>query len=399
MNVEFHLVQLITQLDRWSEQLATATEWPDIKPPMEMLANVYDAVRRFQAIEGLVGVASRVTHDLVMLPHMFGKFVQVQEIVAKLQSVLANMGWREVTPASEIAFYELVLQEVQGDVYPKDEAAAKLDKILAAAERESPVLASTISELRAQGLDTMEILLEAAWRFVETTRDAARPRAVSGPELDIHEKIVPQLRDALGWKPGSQRWAYLLHAIQLVAHHFHLLFCATAGENTQPAQNFLFAERRGTAGLGEQATEAHLRDHFYQAMQWASGGVSVLREAGEGMPGRPDLRLCYPENVDFPIEVKREKADISRGHIHENYIAQAQSYAAGTCQLGFLFILDVTTKDLGTPLKHEADYWYVDQRDVPGSESPDWVIVVIYPANRPHSPSDHSWRRKKTSTG
>lgn len=123
--VEFNLVRLVTHLQHWAEQLATAEKWPNILPPMNTLAAMYTAVQQLEITEGLIGATSGATKDLIMLPKLIGRLAQVQEISAKLEHVLEDKIWQETTSASEIAFYKLVLEEVKTEsASPKDWATA-----------------------------------------------------------------------------------------------------------------------------------------------------------------------------------------------------------------------------------------------------------------------------------
>jgi hypothetical protein len=387
--VEFYLVQIIMYLERWIKQLATAKQWPNIVPPMRVLADTYAAIRQFEATKGLIGVASTATQDWVMLPQVQSRFVQVQEITAKIEGILADEVWRKTSPESEVAFYDLVLREVQGSSFPKDETVAELEGIRAAAEQDAPILAHLIDELLAKGIEPRDVLRQAAWQRLEEERKANQFMLASGPARDIYDKIAPTLLNKLDWKPISLKWKFLKQAIRYTAHYFDLTYVATLAEE---GMSFLFAEE--IKGLGKKASEADLRDHFYNTMKWSCPDARVQRESGEAVPGRPDLIFRFPDDINFPIEVKCENSDVSREHIHTSYVAQAQSYAAGTRGVGFLFVLDTICKKSGVPLKNQVDYWYIDHRQVPDAERLDYVIVVIFPANR-YRPSDHSKRHRR----
>lgn len=386
--VEFNLVRLVTHLQQWAEQLATAEKWPNILPPMSALAEMYKAIQLLEITEGLIGAASGATKDLIILPKLIGRLAQVQEISAKLERVLVDEAWQETTSASEIAFYKLVLEEVRTEsTSPKDWATAELGRVQAVARHDAPELAQLINELQASGLETRDILIQIAWRRIEAEQDLP----IHGDERRIFNEVASDLRDKLNWQINQPEWKFLAHALRLVVRYLIRVYRATPGEAAPTNVSFLFAKPKG---LRKEATEKHLETHFREKM-WFGEGLDLSPQPVGIVLGRPDLAFHFPDNIDFPIEVKREFQNITRDHIRDQYIAQAQSYAAGTTnRVSFLFVLDLTRKAKGVPLIDIADCCYVDQRLVPGAVHPNWVVVVIVPANR-HLPSAHSWERDK----
>jgi hypothetical protein len=394
IDFEFRLVQLISYLARWVDTLTEATRWSDLKPPLRLLADIYTAIRQNEATDGLISNVSRATRELVMLPYVKGRFAQIQEVTAKLTSILSDPEWRTRASTSEIEFYELILQEVQATSLPKVWAAT-LEKFRVAAEREAPKLAHIISEIQKNGKDLPEALVDMAWQLFDRERAAMDEVPITeGPANDIYEKIVSDLREKIGWDIHSAKWKYLQLSIRLTAQYFVRMYRATPGEATPTNVGFLFAEESKSKGLGKKAVEGHLESHFYESM-WISNWWGVIRRQAVGVaPGKPDLFFSFLDVADFPIEVKREFNNISPAYIHDHYVAQAQSYGGGTRGISFLFILDLTTKTIGIPLPNVVDCCYVDHRDVPNEIHPDYVIVWIFPANR-FLPSDHSWIRQK----
>lgn len=389
MEVEYHLVNLLTHFDTWAQQLSRANRWPDIKPPMSALAKAYTAIREYDAHGGVVAAASKAGTNIVMLPQLASQFIRIQEIEAKLEGVLADQVWLQTAPTHEIAFYELVLEEVRQSPLPKDDAAARLEHIRAAAERSDPEFAQKIVQLQAKGMETNEILIKLAWERVLQDSETGAEKYAYPPVSDILRNLSGDLQLKLGWESGSLRWKCLRHASGISAHYLYKLYTA----NCEGETKFLFAK---PDGFGIEASEKDLENHFYRSFAFSVPAVAIEQQPQGIAPGRPDLAFRFPDNILFPIEVKREKADISHPNIHDSYLAQAQSYAAAQQQISFLFVLDVTPKKMGTPLMNVVDYCYVDERPIPGAQVPNYVIVIIVSANR-LTPSAHSWQRKKRS--
>ena len=396
INVEFQFIQLMSYLDRWIETLSEATRWPDIKPPLQILADTYAAVRQLETTSELINDASKMTQELIMLPYIHGRFVQIQEATAKLASILSDQIWRAQASPSEIEFYEILSQAIQSVSSPKDLAATELEKVRVAASNDTPNLARLITSLEESGKSAHEVLISFAWQLFEKERSAMRAVSITeGPVKDIFDNIASDLSVKLGWDLHSVKWESLAQAIRLVARYLVRMYRTTQSEATPTDVKFLFAEDIG--GLGKKALEEHLEGHFYNAMSFSDWGGIIDRQPGSAAPGRPDLLFRFPNDIVFPIEVKRESNDSSHSSIHEQYVTQAQSYAAGTLGVSFLFVLDLTPKQLGMPLPNVVDCCYLDHRPVPNSSLSDYVIVLIFPANRVR-PSDHSWGRQKKSS-
>ncbi len=88
-------------------------------------------------------------------------------------------------------------------------------------------------------------------------------------------------------------------------------------------------------GKGKDASEGHLEAHFYDIMKFAEvlfpeWQGTLVRQPITGIPGRGDLAFLFPERVLFGLEVKCEPSDASPTSIQLKFLAQAQSYAAGT---------------------------------------------------------------------
>ncbi len=126
VETEYHMVKLINWLGKWLEEISSAKTWPNIIPPMHLLANVYAAIRRMDILSGIIKTASQSVIDLILLPDMQGRFIQVQEMTSKIEQVLSNATWRNQATVDEIEFYEIAQNVLNGSISPKGEAAAAL---------------------------------------------------------------------------------------------------------------------------------------------------------------------------------------------------------------------------------------------------------------------------------
>ena len=394
--IEFRCVQMVMYLENWVEALTNATQWPDLKPSLQVLANIYAAVRQFTITQGFMNDISQTTQELVMVPYLLGKFVLVQEIISKMRYILSDVNWREKAALHEVAFGELLLQALQDIPSPKELAATELEKVRLAAEREDPALARSIADSQKSGKDITETLVQLAWEYLNR-KQVAIPEIPfhEGPAKEICENLISELREKLAWDVRASKWIYLVHSIRLIANYLVRLYRITPGEATPTDVSFLFAEGiKNLRGLGQKAVEKDLENHFYSTMYVGNTLGSIERQPMSIAPGKPDLCLNYRGDIKFPIEIKRESHDISRTNICDHYVAQSQSYGAALYGVSFLFVLDLTPKPLKTPLPNVVECCYLDHRPVPNAMHTDYVIVVIFPANRPR-PSDHSWGKKK----
>jgi hypothetical protein len=393
IELESRLVQLISYLERWLNVLSEATQWPDLKPPLKILTEIYSAMRHFEVTEGLIGDVGKVTRELVMLPYIRGRFVQIQEVTAKLSGILSDQEWRTHASKSEQEFYELLLQEVKAVSFPKDLTATGLEKVRVAAEKVAPKVARLLSDIQENGEGLSEALVQIAWQLLDRESEAMDEIPMAeGPAKDIGDKLMRDLGEKLEWDTQSTKWKYLRVSIRLTAQYFVRMYRATHGEAAPEDVRFLFSEE--CAGLGKKAVEGDLESHFYKTMWMANWWGVIRRQELGAAPGKPDLLFRFHDDIVFPIEIKREFTHIDPSYIHDHYIAQAQSYGGGTQRISFLFVLDLTTKKVGVPLPNVIDCCYIDHCNAPNEIHQDYVIVWIFPANR-LLPNVHSWSRKR----
>jgi len=384
---EFHLVRQISICDRWLQELNTANRRADIRVPLCELATLYAALRQHDATRELTRAASGQVERLVLLPSIASKFVQTEDLVARVEEAYADEKWRRLAPSWEVQFYELVLREASAPAHPKTEVADLEGLKLAAIVGGAPSMAKEIAASQAAGVSSSEILFQIGLQMVEQEKAEEESVLALPAEREIATAMTTELRTRLGDQYDKYALKCLKHTVLLLAHDFLLLFNANPGDTIPPDIGFLFAAPIG--GRGDQAVESNLRDYLCWALKTAPSRATVEFEEKGLTPGKPDLMLRFSRNVVFPIEVKREFADVSPESIHVHFLSQAQNYGAATSRVSFLFVLDLTPKERDFILPYAPDRCYVDFREVLGGGQPMAVGVFVVPANR-YRPSDSS---------
>lgn len=373
--LETSMIAILSLLADWESHLSEAIYAPDLRVPMSALAEIYTTIREFDATENVTMNLLHSTLDLVMLPSVRSHFIQIQEVRRKVLTVLNDPIWRQAAQPTEIAFYETVWSEITRNSDPKALAAPQLDKLVEEAAKYKPQLASYMQNAFRDGKDVIDVLADVLQREYEPATFLAEP------ERSIVQNLVSEFRMKVPTE--TIMFKFLEQAIKETVHYAYSLFIS----NYEADLAFLFAT---PSGLGIKAAEKDLETHFYKIMRFSA--TSKVEKQPPGIaPGRPDLCYRFPDDIIFPIEVKREETDISFDNIRQNYLAQAQTYATSQSGISFLFVLDVTEKKLGIPIRNFRDHFKIDQFILQESAVQDYVIVVVFPANRVR-PSDHSWK-------
>lgn len=217
---------------------------------------------------------------------------------------------------------------------------------------------------------------------------------------------LPEVREYLGGYPKAQRILRRVHDdlagrladqlppdtlanfMNVLTHVLGYLFAATERKLPVP---FLMSKFAG--GKGEDAVEGDLEDALHLFLLNSNIAFAVRRQPNMAT-GRVDLSVHFGEIV-FPIEVKREKSDLSHAHLRDEYLAQAATYTRAYDRLGLFLVLDLTTKPKGEPLVDlENLVWVVEMVPRVGTTTlpvtvPDYLVTVVVPGNQPR-PSDLS---------
>lgn len=107
-----------------------------------------------------------------------------------------------------------------------------------------------------------------------------------------------------------------------------------------PPSFALCAEDRGK---GQQAREGDLQEYVFERLSEQYGRM-VLWEANRISGGRSDTGIQFPECF-IPIEVKAEFRDITREHVRDHFLSQADDYATARDQVACLLILDLRDRN------------------------------------------------------
>lgn len=380
---EYHMVGLINWLGKWFDEIDSAKTWPSIIPPMRLLAHIYAGIRKMESLTGIIKAASQSTSKFVLLPDMEGRFIQVQEMMSKIEQTINSPSWRNEATEEELAFYELAQNILSSSTSPKVEAAAS-EKVRAAASL-NPVFAQLIPDLDTLNQEQLvdKLLNSLGQKFREPVKE------LGGPGWDIYQDVIVNLQkmQILGY--DSVRGNFVMAAVQLSIKYLLRAYRASPENSLARTVKFLFASDSTVEGIGSNAVEADLELHLYDYINLNEQGMMFRRQPVGDTSGKPDLSFVFADSTFFPVEIKREFDNISRENIHTHFIAQAQSYAAGSDQVSFLFVLDLTSKNKGEPLIDLRNCCFIDQISNPNAQYKDAVIVFIIPANR-YLPSEHS---------
>lgn len=202
------------------------------------------------------------------------------------------------------------------------------------------------------------------------------------------QRILRRIRDELAPRLVGESPEALANFMNVVTYVMRYMFAAS--ERKLPVK-YLMSKLAG--GKGEDAVEADLEEALHLFLLNSDIAFAVRRQPNAAT-GRVDLALHFGD-IFFPIEVKREKSDLSRGHLRDEYLAQASSYTRAYDRLGIFLVLDLTTKVKGEPLPDlENLVWVEEMVPRPGASTlqvgiPDFVVTCVIPGNQPR-PSDLS---------
>jgi hypothetical protein len=396
-NVESSLIRIIIALEHFMNQLEIVHQHPNLSLPMKELAHIYASVRTWEELKGFFGSASRAGSNWIVLPKLRGKFVQVQEITSKLSTMLADPYWYANASQTEVEFCEFMLKEIHLEFDQKKTLiAARLEHFRVEAERDAPNLANLIIKMKNSNLNYQEMMIEILQNYLSYIEEQNiinyQVGRNNGPVQEIHANLTSKLLDNLQWDKSEPKWKYLSDTLKLITNYFVSLYQITTEEAKPEDVKFLFST--DSRGLGKDATEGHLESHFYLRHKLIETMLpnwygTIHRQEIANTPGRADLLFGFPGNIVYVVEVKCEGTNISQSNIQKKYIAQAQSYAAGTQQISILLVLDTTTKAKGIPLLDVREYCYIARIEIERAKYPNYVVVFIFPANR-HLPSKHT---------
>jgi hypothetical protein len=155
--------------------------------------------------------------------------------------------------------------------------------------------------------------------------------ALYGADPNVDEVVRALLRkvaDALGgYEPI--KWDRLIQAVTAVVS-----FVKGARDRLP---DYLRCSEDG--GLGQMASEDNLKNDLFDALRRDFGRDAVY-EGSRIAGGRSDSGLQFDECA-FPMEAKNSFDSVEPSHIHDDYLPQADTYAAARDQVTFLLVLDL----------------------------------------------------------
>jgi hypothetical protein len=326
--LEFKLINFVNTLEQWIILIEDAKKWPDIKPPMKLLSDIFAFFDNYSLDQDLADKAIRSGIEWIALPRLRTRFLEIQEIEAKLANILSDTTWLQTATETEIEFYKYIIQEIRVSP-PKAQAAAQWDRLQAAANQFdfTGELYKNIMEMKSHiDADPIDVMLQIMTSLQQKWQLYSIP--INKQIRDISRELLVQLEAKLNWKTVETEWLMLKYVTNLIVKYFYELSIA----DNHVDYNFLYAKDKG--GLGQDAKEGDLQKHFYSTVKLNSD-IILEYEPKNVAVGRPDLLVRCVEDIRFPIEVKCEAYNISHDNIRNKYLAQAQEYAADSNQVGF----------------------------------------------------------------
>lgn len=199
----------------------------------------------------------------------------------------------------------------------------------------------------------------------------------------VVRKVVLELQGIIGAYP-SAHWEHLTRVLGALVEQTRYL--------RKYLPEFLRVEPQGK---GQTAREGDLQDDLRRALH--ARFSDQLSDEHRGIAGgRVDLMVTFAD-ARFPIEVKHEFRDVSRVHIQQNYLVQADLYAGESNRITFLMILDLRDHSkpdsvTGQPISLyslEESFWVQSLDPDPQivNAKRNGVVIGLVPGNRQH-PSD-----------
>lgn len=156
-----------------------------------------------------------------------------------------------------------------------------------------------------------------------------RPELLCGNN-SVHEvsfKILNDLKIHLGSYPNN-KFARLITVVSSIVSFASKVF--------DDLPDYVKCQEDG--GMGQDASEKDLQKNLFAWLRLNFNHQAVYELTLAG--GRVDNGLIFPE-CRIPIEVKHEFNSIDPKHIQNNYLIQADIYAASSDRVSFLLILDL----------------------------------------------------------
>lgn len=345
------LLRAAEQMAFAAETLTGVADEPSLGEPLASLARAAALTTPLEWSPDMVDVGdalgTALTHSVAL-----SLDAEVAQARAKVQRLID----RTEPDASERAF----LMRLRADL---EAIAARPKATGAAAETASPARSAE------------------ATAFLQTQRTALATQTGSPLGDEVLASLWSKLRPLVAGGDTGQI-ELIVAALEVVVGFVHDRTADPTSLRTQ-RRPYLIAT---APGLGQTALEEDLRRDLLDYIQAGPYSYLLAKERGH-MDGRTDLQFVRPPSPPLTFETKRELTDASRSNIKAAHVLQAQTYVAVGPRVGFLLVLDLTTK-AASPEPDIRDRVWIERVDpkAGAGEHPDYVVVAMLSGNRvpPH---------------
>jgi len=199
--------------------------------------------------------------------------------------------------------------------------------------------------------------------------------SINGQEIyyKLSEEIKSKLPDY-----SEEKLKIFLRILEEVIRYSQTSFIGSS------KKDYLFLYSQSEGGLGQKAVENDLQDSLYKILKLTSLAPGLEHEKAKFVDGgRVDI-VFKNDLVTFPIELKKTEEEVTMDKLANNYLAQAQTYAAGYDQLGVFLLLDLSDKGTAPSLNFKD--WFHIHHILPSTgleiKHPDYIVSVVIPGNR-----------------
>jgi hypothetical protein len=333
-----HILQIADALQRAVTSVQDVEDWINMEEPLIELAALYASIRSnntsLEKFRLNPHIYSNIA-DKVFIPQL-GSLLQTsisrRRIVKVTENYVAIHGEDEYS-AGLRAFIEVVTEfentKNKGEAISlsSSEAFTKLSPIASATHQSPEALLQSFLLASKQGNDSI---------WIQRLGLGSIPLPIDKPEMfaghsAVHEVVINILQTLklLVDPYPLLKWQRLTTVIETIVLFAKFVF------DTLP--DFTKCQKDG--GKGQTASEKDLQDALFSWLRMRFDEDAIYESSPLG-GGRVDTGLQFPE-CKFPIEVKHEFTSIHPDHVRENYLYQADIYAATSDRISFLLILDL----------------------------------------------------------
>ena len=404
------VLEIADALQRATVLMQEAEDWTNLDEALTELAALYAAICSQQGAE-VRRLPFSAFADNLFIPQL-GPVLQAavgrRRLVKVADNYVATHGEDEFASGLR-AFLRVVTaleeQQSKGVQYyavPQD-LSMQLSQLASARGQSPEMMVQSFLRANRQGTDALWI---QEWGLGSMELSVDRPEMFGGSS-SVHEVMVDLLSELKKYlEPYPPlKWQRLMTVVKTIVSFSKYVF------DTLPA----WTKCQEDGGMGQKASERDLQEAFFSWLRQRFDD-NVVYEFNPLGGGRVDSGLQFPE-CRIPIEIKHEFTSISPEHVRENYLLQADIYAATTDRVSFLLILDLRdlharkhrtrrTKALKVEEKAELvslygwqEGFWVDSLPVDPQvprARPKAIVICAIPGNRPVPSSTTKYSSRPT---